>query len=467
MARIFVSYNRKSTEFCKRLTGEMQKRDLDFWVDWEGIPPTVEWMKEIEKGIEEADTFLAIVTTEWITSKVCIDELNIAVKNGKRMIPVVPQDINWDDVPPTLAKFNFIFFTEKFDFNTQLELLYTALETDYDWLKTHRRLQVKALEWERSNKENGYLLRGQDLDEAESQISINANKDPRPTDLQHEYVLKSRQSATRQRRITTGVLTFIIVMLLGITAYLVTPLVLEAAAKERAMGEMITIPSGSAIIGTEEQYLVDAGFPPRQTIDIPAYQIGKYEITNYQYGECVNYGNCTVPADQTDFKKPEKEKYPIVNVTLYQANNYCHWLGQRLPTQVEWERAARGSYGENWPWGKDGPTSDQANMPWNDFVPDGLLSVDSLSLGTRDEIYNLVGNAWEWTSSFAEPMTIVDPTHHWDGTPENYLGTRDYIQVGGGWQFNIEEIALYNPANGTDARAELGFRCAASLTSSK
>src|SRR4030095_9980745 len=106
--------------------------------------------KEIEKGIEEADTFLAIVTPDWISSTVCIDELNIAVKNGKRLLPVVPCDIVWNDVHPALAHLNFIFFTENFDFNTQLDKLFTALNTDYDWLKTQRRLQVKALEWERA-----------------------------------------------------------------------------------------------------------------------------------------------------------------------------------------------------------------------------------------------------------------------------------------------------------------------------
>ena len=112
MARIFVSYSRKNIDFCKRLANELQKRNLDFWVDWEGIPPTVDWMLEIEKGIEEADTFLAIVSKDWITSKICIEELNIAVKNGKRLIPVVPYEINWNDVSPALAQLNFIFFTK-------------------------------------------------------------------------------------------------------------------------------------------------------------------------------------------------------------------------------------------------------------------------------------------------------------------------------------------------------------------
>ena len=64
MAKIFVSYSRKDIEFARKLTGELEKNDLDFWVDWEGIPPTVDWWKEIEKGIEEADAFLFLISPD-------------------------------------------------------------------------------------------------------------------------------------------------------------------------------------------------------------------------------------------------------------------------------------------------------------------------------------------------------------------------------------------------------------------
>ena len=465
MARIFVSYSRKNKEFCRRLTDELQKRDLDFWVDWEGIPPTVDWMMEIEKGIEEADTFLAIVSTDWISSKVCLDELNVAVKNGKRLIPVVPFDIVWNDVPPTLAHLNFIFFTEAFDFNGQLDKLFTALDTDYDWLKAHRRLQVKALEWERANKENGFLLHGRDLEDAEQQISINANKNPYPTDLQRDYVLKSRQGATRQRKITTGILAFIIVMLVGITAYLGVPRILERIAQSRARGEMVLIPEGPSIFGTETARFIDLGVPARQTItSLPAFQIDKYEVSNYQYGLCVKYGNCTVPINQSDYKDPAKQNYPVVNITLFQANTYCRWLGQRLPNHFEWERAARGPNAYEWPWGNDKePTRETANMPWNEYKPTGLEPIESNQAGKSPEgIYNLAGNAAEWTSTIIsqEDGSITDDLRQvWNGDPDTFDGTLTYVQRGGGWKNNVDEISLYTPDLGTSARNDLGFRC--------
>jgi hypothetical protein len=418
MARIFVSYNRKSTNFCKHLTDELQKRDLDFWVDWEGIPPTVDWMKEIEKGIEEADTFLAIVTPDWIASKVCIDELAIAVKNGKRLIPVVPDEISWNDVPPTLAQLNYIFFTEKYDFNTQLELLYTALNTDYDWLKNHRRLQVKALEWERSNRENGFLLRGVDLEEAERQISINANKDPHPTDLQREYVLLSRQGATRQRRITTGILIALVAVMLGIIGLLVRPYVEEAIAQAQAqdMSKMIIIPAG-----TMNFQLGDT----TESIDVPEFSIDKQPVTNHVYRLCVKVNKCTPPIGSIDFNDEKKEDDPIVFVTIVQAATYCEWVGRRQPSAPEWE-----------------------------------LATQLFATSNSNEERLLLSDYYEWTSSY-EQDNSPGISGDWNGQIENLnIVTWFFLQEFGGLDTGGSLEIYTNPSGAFDANANLAFRCA-------
>jgi hypothetical protein len=205
MAKVFVSYSRKDIEFAKKLTGELQKSELDFWVDWEGIPPSVDWMRQIEKGIEEADTFIFILSPDSIQSKICKKEIEYAVKNGKRLIPIVTRDIKGDEAPQELSHLNWIFFREHDDFDAAIKKLMEGIHTDYEWVQTHRRLQVKALEWERNNHENSFLLRGKDLQDAEYQLATNTSKEPYPTDLQRDYVFKSRHAADRQRRITMGV----------------------------------------------------------------------------------------------------------------------------------------------------------------------------------------------------------------------------------------------------------------------
>jgi len=219
MAKVFISYSRKDTEFAKKLTGELQKSDYDFWIDWEGIPPTVDWWREIEKGIEEADIFLFIISPDSATSKICGQEIDTAVKNGKRIIPVVTREIEWEDTPPQLGHLNYIFFSREDDFDTATKKLLTAIQTDYEWAATHRRFQVKALEWERSEKENSFLLRGKDLQDAEEQLATNTSKEPHPTDLQREYIHKSRQVADRQRRITTGISIVGIIALAALAVY--------------------------------------------------------------------------------------------------------------------------------------------------------------------------------------------------------------------------------------------------------
>jgi formylglycine-generating enzyme required for sulfatase activity len=468
MARIFVSYSRKNIDFCKRLTEELQKRDLDFWVDWEGIPPTVDWLKEIEKGVEEADAFLAIVSTDWISSRNCIIELEYAVKNGKRLIPVVPHDIVWDDVPPELSHLNFIFFTEKFDFNLQLDKLFTALDTDYDWLKTHRRLQVKALDWERSNKEGGFLLHGKDLEEAEQQISINANKDPHPTDIQREYVLLSRQGATRQRRITTGVLVFIILMLIGISAYFATPRILNAInrAKAQSLEEMVPIPAGQVKIGSTDpdamKFIPYDG--PAWITDLMAFNIDKYEVSNRLYRLCVDYADCTPPVRSADFNNEQKSDHPVVYVTIVQAATYCNWVGRRLPTELEWERAARGPADADriWPWGKDPVEANRANMFTENFTATGTMPVNSLPDGaTPGGIFNLVGNVWEWTSSEVQESYVdYDTKRIWNGKEKAFDQPKLFVWRGGGWNNSIERVTYRYSTNDLDAEQDVGFRCA-------
>lgn len=152
MTSLFISYSRKDIDFARKLTEAFEGQDLDFWIDWEGIPPSVDWWKEIEKGIEEADIFLFLLSPDSITSKICKQEIDHAIKNGKRLIPVAVREIDWNNVLPELSKLNFIFLRESDNFSAGFENLITSIHTDYDWVQNHRRLQVRALEWERRKK---------------------------------------------------------------------------------------------------------------------------------------------------------------------------------------------------------------------------------------------------------------------------------------------------------------------------
>ena len=216
MASLFISYSRKDVEAARRLTDAFKGQDLDYWIDWEGIPPIVDWWKEIEKGIEEADAFLFLISPDSIKSKVCKQEIDHAVKNAKRLIPVVVRDTTAQEASAELSHLNWIFLRESDDFNLALGKLVTAIKTDYEWVQVHRQLQVKALEWERSGRESSFLLTGKELREAEFQLATNTSKEPHPTDLQREYVFKSRQASDQRRRRARGVAVGVIIALAGL-----------------------------------------------------------------------------------------------------------------------------------------------------------------------------------------------------------------------------------------------------------
>lgn len=199
MAQLFISYSRKDTEFARKLTKRFEDEGFDAWVDWQDIPPSVDWMKEIQKGIEEADIFLFLVSADSVASKICADELGHGILNSKRIIPVIAREIDPKSIPATISHLNWIFFSRPQDqFDEAFQKLLTAIQTDYDWVQVHKRLQVKALEWERGNRENSYLLRGQDLQDAEAQLTVNGEKSPHPTDLQRQYITESREFENAQ-----------------------------------------------------------------------------------------------------------------------------------------------------------------------------------------------------------------------------------------------------------------------------
>jgi len=226
MSSIFISYSRKDIEFARRVVDALAENDLDTWIDWQSIPKGEDWKQEIDRGIEAAETFIFLMSPDSAKSEICNLEIAHALENNKRIIPIVIRDINLQDFHSEISgkeisRRNWIFCRDQTDdFNNAIQDTIETIQTDYDWVKYHTKLQVRALEWERSDQERSLLYRGKELGNAEIQLAANTSKDPIPTELQHSFVLKSRQATDRQRRVITSVtITGIIVLaVLAVTA---------------------------------------------------------------------------------------------------------------------------------------------------------------------------------------------------------------------------------------------------------
>ncbi|NEQ23696.1 MAG: TIR domain-containing protein, partial [Microcoleus sp. SIO2G3] len=198
---VFISYSRRDKDFVQQLWEALARANQAAWVDWDDIPPTADWRNEIYLGIEAASNFIFVLSSHSINSVVCGEELNYAIKHGKRLVPIVRQDVDYQAVHPELAKLNWIFFREQDDFDNALQTLTEAIDTDLSHVRAHTRLLVRAREWETKEHDSSFLLRGSDLEEAEQWLVKSASKNPQPIVLQREYINASRKAETEHQEV--------------------------------------------------------------------------------------------------------------------------------------------------------------------------------------------------------------------------------------------------------------------------
>jgi len=260
MADVFISYSRKDIQFAQRIHQELEARDREPWVDWQDIPPTAEWLDEVYAGIQAADTFLFIISPDSVVSEICILEIEHAVQHGKRLVPVVLHDVEDDQVHSAMSAHNWVFLREEDDFEANLELLISALDTDLDYVREHTRLLTLAIEWDKNQRRRSAVLRGQELQTAEGWLHQSGSKDPQPAGLHREYLTFSRIVVDRFQRLVISSFAVAFVCLLGVLVFaLKQKIVAEKANRistsralaSFALAEMETDPELSLLLATE------------------------------------------------------------------------------------------------------------------------------------------------------------------------------------------------------------------------
>jgi len=154
----------------------------------------------------------------------------------------------------------------------------------------------------------------------------------------------------------------------------------------------------------------DAASPreePQQVVNVAAFWLQQTETTNAQYARCVAAGVCTAPANER-WDASAYANHPVTDISWQQANTYAAWVGGRLPTEAEWEKACRAGDDRAYPWGDRSPTADLSNYNNNvgDTTPVGSYPDGASRLGFVD----LSGNVWEWVSTLdaAYPYSATD-----------------------------------------------------------
>jgi serine/threonine-protein kinase len=234
---------------------------------------------------------------------------------------------------------------------------------------------------------------------------------------------------------------------------------------------MVYVPAGEFEMGSTEG---EDNEKPVHTVALDSFWIDQTEVTNGQYRRCVEARDCSPPAESGSYARAgyygysRYDDYPVIYVSWRQAADYCTWAGARLPTEAEWEYAARGPEGRAYPWGDefDGTRLNYCDVDcpeqwadetmddgYTDTAPVGSYPGGASWCGALD----MAGNVWEWVADWYGDYPSgrqVNPTGPSSGA--------DRVERGGSWdnQWDWFRCAHRFPMYPDPGRNNLGFRCA-------
>lgn len=198
----------------------------------------------------------------------------------------------------------------------------------------------------------------------------------------------------------------------GLALFLSNTAGLSAAADPALLPlDMLPVPGGVFVMGQDELGELDER--PAHQVEIRPFLLDRTEVTNAAYAQCVSAGACRPPrkglaarghfGSDTDFQAP---KQPVSGISWSDAHAYCAFRGQRLPTEAEWERAARGNDSRLYPWGNEPPDPTRAVYAVRRTAAVGNTPTGNGPYGHCD----LAGNVWEWLADDYDPFAYTRST---------------------------------------------------------
>lgn len=233
--------------------------------------------------------------------------------------------------------------------------------------------------------------------------------------------------------------------------------------------KMVFVPAGEFSMGSETG---DADERPVHPVYLDAFYIDMYEVTNARYRSCVEAEACLPPAQNSSstrlryYDNPDFDNFPVMHVSWEMAHSYCAWRGVGLPTEAQWEKAARGTDGRTYPWG-EGIDCQRANY----YRQEGTIFLhcagDTTRVGSYESgqspygAYDMTGNVWEWAADWYGSSYYRESP---PGNPPGPASGSARVVRGGSWQFSDFSVRAtrrywFNPSNTLE---NVGFRCARS-----
>jgi formylglycine-generating enzyme len=408
--QVFISHAHEDADFAHHLAADLQTHGWRVWIAPDSIRPGEKWAEAIERGLEECGIFVVVLTPAAVQSGWVKTETNLAIElqhqGEMRFIPLEVADC-------------------------RIPLLWTA----------YQRVSFTGL------YEHGCAKLLAELEGISATAEAPVSKPAAPK----VEVLAAWQGGKSPDLLT---MTFPIRI------------------------ELVRVPAGEFLMGSDPSR--DNGAKPweqpQHPLNLPEFFIGKYPVTNAQYASFLKATRQPAPKHWGKGKFPSGEDdHPVVNVSWYDAVAFCKWLSQttgrtfRLPTEAEWEKAARGSDGRIYPWGDQLPTESLCNFgnKVSDTTSVGCYLAGASPYGALD----MSGNVVEWTSSlWGKDSQSPDYRYPYDPTDgrENLNASKDVLRVlrGSGFMDDAKDVRCavrYSLLPSYCDDEAFGFRIVASL----
>jgi formylglycine-generating enzyme required for sulfatase activity len=462
MGHIFISYSHKDTEYAHELAANLQAMGFEAWID-ERLDYGAQWPQELQKQLDGCSAFILIMSrysyaSEWVQS-----ELQRAKRKLKPIFPLL-------------------------------------LDGDEPWLSVESTQYYDVRE-------------SADLDtKFYSDLRDVIPPNPTARTLQSPQGPGTEAPASASPKLKVGIAVVILLLVVGGAVWLVgtvskksiTPTVPAVAStiEETSSAESTSIPEATIApemtpspqlisSGDDKMALIPAGEftmgrsakdeftgcqevsqdcqlsafmdeEPVHRVVLDAFAIDKNEVTNALYKDCEDQGVCAPPQESNSntqasyYGNSEFDNYPVIYVSWDQAKTYCEWRGARLPTEAEWEKAARGTDGRTYPWGEK---IDETFVNFNYSIGD-TTAVGSYENGKSPYgVYDMAGNVWEWVADW------YSDTYYGRSPAENPPGPASgemRVLRGGSWGLvGVSVSTSYRYARDpAESSPDLGFRCA-------
>ena len=280
---------------------------------------------------------------------------------------------------------------------------------------------------------------------------------------------------------------FLWVLLSGFGLALITMLAVPTLAKPSdrrsdtntaQIGEDVFVPAGPFSMGCAgdlSYMLCDGDAKPIHTVYLDDFYIDRTEVTNAQYRACEDAGVCLHPLSDKSETRPDYytnsiyDNHPVIYVNWPRANAYCQWAGKRLPTEAEWEKAARGTDIRWFPWGNDDITCDRANYRTGIWPQEHDCIGDTVAVGRYAEnvspygAVDMVGNVSEWVYELYESRYYQHSPYYNPQGPSS-TAKNEHITRGGSWKNSLRGATTYVRLDESETYkyVRIGIRCARS-----